>query len=399
LPTKHHRIAAILPIESEYSARLLEGALEFAREQARIILVDVFYPIDEPNRLRLRDPLEYDAAMIWASRDAGWVEFLLERDIPVIGVSGDWPVELVPCIAFDTPMVVESAVDHLVTRGASSILYLDFRISGLPGREGRVRLFREAAGCRGISASSAEVFGADREGESEHQRRMPLVGRPARRVQEALRKLPKPIGVWCGEDHLARHVCEIAGDLGLRIPEDLMVLGFGDFRTAECGHPQISSLPLPGELVGGQAFATLDRMLSEGVTPKPFTPVIPPPVVGRESTLGTSSDDAIGRARSIIEARCCEGLTVKEVAAGVGVSPQTLHARFVKRYSRSPGAEIRRNRLAAAKRFLLNSGITITRVSHLCGFSQQNRFSNFFQRETGMSPRTWRNAHGSDRSR
>ncbi|MFN0128701.1 MAG: helix-turn-helix domain-containing protein [Verrucomicrobiales bacterium] len=55
-----------------------------------------------------------------------------------------------------------------------------------------------------------------------------------------------------------------------------------------------------------------------------------------------------------------------------------------------PGEPIRRVRIVAAKRHLTDPRLSIARVAHLCGFDQQSKFSNFFRRETGLSPRTWR---------
>ena len=390
LNTKRLRIAAILPMESEYSGRLLEGAMRYARERRGITLLDRFYSMQAPDQWSIRGKPDFDAAMIWASRDAAWVETLLEKRIPVVSVSGDWPVEQVPCVSFDSQAVVRSAVDHLAGLAPASLLHLEFHLSGLPIKENRARMFREESERRGLTASSAAVFGPRSKANSETARRLPLKGAAAGRLRKRLAALPKPLGVWCGEAQLARRVCEMATELGLRIPQDVAVLGLGDFRVAECGSPSLSSLPLPGEVIGFRAFSVLEDILRHGLQPSPFTPVSPPAVIVRESTAGTESTDEVGRARALIIARGVEGITVAEVAAMVGLSPQTLHARYTKRHGCPPGEEIRQVRLASAKRLLGDPSLSISRVSELCGFSQSNRFSNFFRRETGMSPRSWR---------
>jgi AraC-like DNA-binding protein len=217
-----------------------------------------------------------------------------------------------------------------------------------------------------------------------------LQGRAARLLREALSKLPLPSGVWCGEDLAARRVCEIAHAAGLRIPEDIAVLGLGDYRAAECGSPQISSIPLLGERIGYRAFAALDRTLSGEGALSPLTPVPPPPIVVRESTAGTTSLDPLQSCRQFISDHCAEGITVKQVATVAGLSPQILHARFLKRFGCSPGEAIRQARLAVAKRYLQDPRLSILRVADLCGFNQSSKFSNFFHRETGFSPREWR---------
>nr|WP_226895053.1 substrate-binding domain-containing protein [Luteolibacter marinus] len=328
--------------------------------------------------------------MIWASRDASWVEALLDRGIPLVSVSGDWPVERVPCISFDSEAVVKIAVEHLAATAPARLLYVDFRTHGLPVKERRCQMFVEHTRRLGIPATCHQVFEPADAADSEAARRLPLGDLPARRLRQALASSPLPVGIWCGEDHLARRVCDLATDMGLRVPEDIAVLGLGDFPVAECGHPTLSSIPLPGERIGFEALAVLHRHLIEGKRPPPFTPVPPPPVTRRESTAGHSPDDPLGRAMSLIASGACEGITVKEVAAGVGMSPQSLHARFNRQFGQPPGEAIRGARLAAAKRHLADPSLTVSRVAALCGFDQVNRFSSFFRRETGSSPRDWR---------
>jgi DNA-binding LacI/PurR family transcriptional regulator len=388
-----HKIAAILPLEMEYSGRLLEGALTYARAHRRVTLGDVAYQVDDPNGLQLKEPFAFDAAMIWATREAAWVERLLAAEVPMISASGDWPRDLIPCVAFDNQSVVAAAVDHLAEARPAALLHLEFQMTGLPLKESRARLFGEAAARHGIPASSGEVFRAGDEGSQELVRRQPLQGRAANRMRAVLRKLPRPAAVWCGDDILARRVCELADAMGLKVPEDLAVLGFGDFRSAECGNPRLSSIPLPGSQIGYHAFALLDGMLAGEATPPPFSAVAPPPVVVRESTSTAVSGDPLDQARAFIAAHAHEGVTVKEVASVAGLSPQSLHARFLKRFGRSPGEEIRGVRLAAAKHHLQDPRLSISRIAGLCGFNQQSKFSNFFRRETGVSPRAWRESH------
>jgi AraC-like DNA-binding protein len=181
-----------------------------------------------------------------------------------------------------------------------------------------------------------------------------------------------------------------ADALGLRIPEDVAVLGLGNFRAADCCNPPLSTIPLPGERIGHHAFAVLDRRLSGESGFPSYLPVEPPPIVARQSTGGDFARDPLHRVLALITARACEGLTVREIAAAVSLSTQALNARFLQRFGRSPGEEIRRAKVATAKRHLADPRLSIARIADLCGFNQQSKFSNFFRRETGFSPRAWR---------
>ena len=71
-------------------------------------------------------------------------------------------------------------------------------------------------------------------------------------------------------------------------------------------------------------------------------------------------------------------------------STQTLHARCIERTGHTPGELIKREKIATAKRLLSDPRLSIGQIAERCGYEQQSNFSNFFRRETGLSPRAWR---------
>ncbi len=371
----------------------MKGAVDYVKKHRNVALVDLPYRVDAPNSIRLDRPLPFDAAFIWATPEARWVEDLLAASLPLVGASGDWPSEQVPYISFDGKAVEERAIEHLARRKPEILLHLEFLITGVPLIENRTRRFCDLARRRGFPVKSFELFRLGDPEDNSLTRRMPLQGKAAKRLKSLLRGLSRPAAIWCGDDWLGLRVCEAAVALGLRIPEDVAVLGLGDFAGAEGGHPSLSSIPLPGETIAYHALTILNQRLSGKNDFPDRLLVSPPPVVARESTIGVLPQDSVGKALQIIAERACEGITVRKVAAAVGLSPQTLTAQFMERNGRPPGEEIRRARLAKAKRHLHDSRLSISEVASLCGYAQQSKFSNFFKRETGLSPRDYRKEH------
>jgi LacI family transcriptional regulator len=391
---KPHTLAIILPIELEFSARLLEGAVDYAKAHRRVRLVEIPYRVDAPNSLRFDGTPSFDAALIWATTEARWVKTLLADSVPVIATSRDWLAEEVPCIHFDGAAVVEEAVEHLAQRRPAVLAHLEFLINGHPLAEERNQQFLDLARRRGLPAASHPIFQLGDAEDSAVARRSPLQGRAAQRLAAFLRRLPRPAGVWCGEDMLGLRVCEVAESLGLGVPDDVAVLGLGDFRGAASGHPPLSTIPLPAEMLGYLACERLDVCLAGKSELPARTAIKPPPVIIRESTAGLTDRDPVGKALALIADGAREGMTAREVASAVGLSPQTLHARFIERIGRTPGEEIRRVRVANAKRLLADSRLSIGEVAERCGFAQQSKFSSFFRRETGTSPRDFRQGLG-----
>jgi LacI family transcriptional regulator len=394
MPSRQFRIAAIFPQELEYSGRLLEGATAYASEHRHITLVDLAFSVDAPWEAPFDEGKPpFDAALVWATTEARWVERILSASLPVVSAGCDWPVGKIPIVAFDGNEVVEVAIDHLIRRKPASLAHFEFCFEQSEVLRKRSRYFQEVGTQKGILTTSHHVFGVDDPDHSSLGRRTPLKGRSAERVADILRGLKLPAGVWCGDDYLGLRICEVAQSIGLAVPEDLAVLGLHDLRCAATGRPPLSSIPLPGALIGFKAMGALDNKLSGKAELPIELSISPPSVVARESTVGDLSDDPAGRALKLITERACQGITVGELAKHTGVSAQTLHARCLARTGQTPGELIKREKIATAKRLLRDPRMTIGGVAERCGYEQQSNFSNFFRRETGFTPRAWRQAN------
>jgi LacI family transcriptional regulator, gluconate utilization system Gnt-I transcriptional repressor len=66
--------------------------------------------------------------------------------------------------------------------------------------------------------------------------------------------------IVCSSDTLAQGVLAEAASRGLKVPEDLAVMGFGDLNTAAHVHPALSTVRVDGAAIGARtAQALLDR--------------------------------------------------------------------------------------------------------------------------------------------
>ena len=78
---------------------------------------------------------------------------------------------------------------------------------------------------------------------------------------EALLDLPEPpTAVFAGSDEVALGVIEAARGRGLRVPDDLSVVGFDDTQVARLASPQLTTVRQPLQAMGGVALRTALRL-------------------------------------------------------------------------------------------------------------------------------------------
>ena len=82
----------------------------------------------------------------------------------------------------------------------------------------------------------------------------------ARRVFSDMRRMEQmPDVVICGSDHLAQGVIVEAQASGLRVPDDLGVMGFGNNQIAGEMRPTITSVDVDGERIAREVMAAISR--------------------------------------------------------------------------------------------------------------------------------------------
>lgn len=97
-----------------------------------------------------------------------------------------------------------------------------------------------------------------------------------RSAQEMMRQSPetRPTAVFCSSDRIAANVIMGVTDMGLRVPEDLSVIGFDDQRIPEDNYtgPRITGIRQPLYEMGLGSIQTITDIL-EGKVPQPVTRV------------------------------------------------------------------------------------------------------------------------------
>lgn len=218
------------------------------------------------------------------------------------------------------------------------------------------------------------------------------------RLLDWLRALPKPVGVFCCTDDFTLLVQEACMVAGLRIPDDVALIGVGnDKSVCELARVSQSSVRLNIRRGGYDAAAYLDRLLRDPKARRRKAKDIviePLGVAARPSTdAAETHDHEVARAISFIRDKVNVPIDVDDVVREVGVSRRRLYDRFREATGKSISAYIRDCRLEHFARQLLETNRTITEIADAMDFESDTNVARLFKRRFGVTPMAYRRKH------
>jgi LacI family transcriptional regulator len=167
------------------------------------------------------------------------------------------------------------ATEHLIEMGCRRVAH----IRGQDNSTGRGRFegYRQALHDRGIQYCEDYVV-----------RRTLVDTDTTRQGMEAMRLLlqrnPKPDGVFCFNDPLAIGAMTTILDAGLRIPEDIALIGCGDLPNDDCLRVPLSSIDQHSQMIGQRAAEIVLSLLESKQRPRARTIILEPTLAVRSST-------------------------------------------------------------------------------------------------------------------
>jgi len=308
-------------------------------------------------------------------------------NVPVVNTSGTLPKTPVPRVSLDNGKVGQLAAEHLRERGFEHFAY--FGLRDVMYSTVRQRAFDEslsAAGARSSALLMPPTYRAKGLQWRDQQRKL----------VKWLDTLPKPVGLFAVTDYRARQVVDACRQLGLRVPQQVAVMGV-DNEEVICVHvqPQLTSVARDNQQEGYHAAAILDQMI-RGRKLDATEEMIPPlSVISRESTETVAfKDTRLCEAIEYLNSHIEDPIGVQELASHVGVSRRWMEYAFRDALRESPYQYIRNKRLKLAQHLLeTEPGTKIYQVAQRTGFTSAKQLSMSFCQEFGQSPREYQRSH------
>jgi len=189
--------------------------------------------------------------------------------VPVVVLNRDTSDDATDSVTNDNISGARLAVEHLAGLGHRRIAF----ISGGPGAGARIRSegYRLAMEGLGLAGDILVVEGAHTEEGGE---------RGARAVLEAR---PLPTAIFASNDLCAIGAMNVLEEAGLRIPQDISLIGYDNTPLAALRHISLSSIHQPGGDMGRSAVDRLAQRIASGRT-APRHDVVAPSLVVRSTT-------------------------------------------------------------------------------------------------------------------
>lgn len=378
-------VAVIYDAALPYDVQVVTGIAAYVKEVANW---SIYIEQHALSRQRLPRRTHWRADGILADLDAPSVARQVRASgLPVVAFGGgygwygtDWRI---PYFLTDNGAVARLGASHLLDRGLRHFAFCSYPRTRINGwAEERARAFIQAteqAGC------PCKIYHGTRVAERDWSLLRQSLG-------QWLAALPKPVGIMAATDKRARQVLEACRLEGLRVPEEVAVVGVdNDEMLCQLCTPSLTSVEQGSRQIGYEAARLLDNLM-QGRHPRRLRYTVPPcGVITRQSTESLAIDDPdLVRAATLIRQRAAEGLRVREVLEAVAVSRSTLEARFKQVFHRSIFAEIRHTQLERAKRILSETNLPLKQVAARAGFRSIQHMTTLFSKHVGQTPNRYR---------
>lgn len=187
------------------------------------------------------------------------LEFLRLRGTPCVHVMVSGDSNNMHCVGFDNEKAIMSAVRYLIDIGHTKIAMLAGITKDNDRAAGRVAGFRLAMQNAGLAIPAARFL----------ERRYDIAA-----ARDGLRELlmadSVPTAVVCGNDVLAQGVLAEALSMGLKVPDQLSIIGFDDLEITEHLTPPLTTVHIPTRLMWQMAAERLLALMrGERLAPIP----------------------------------------------------------------------------------------------------------------------------------
>lgn len=372
VPSKPEKMVVVaFDLNFRYASEIFQGVSDYvSRAKLGWRLLPLSFGFEEPvAELAASGQL---GGVIGSFISDRWIAGLRRYDVAAVNLFQLSRIRSIPSVCIDDFSMGRQAALHLSEQAASSFVFYssDNIYSTQLRREG----FQSVLFNRTVSSIRS--------------------GPPHTSKLLELNALPRPVGVFCNSDRLARELISEGRKHNWRIGQDVLVLGSdNDPSESIFAGIGISSFQLPTREIGYCAAQKLSHEQMEPSRNEPLCYVNAPRLIARESTLAPGGARLGQTALNYIEEHLSDSaLDVEHLARAVGVSRRSLELTFQRQFKSSPYRKLSEYRMQRARELLADTTLSIEAVGQRCGYPEPHHFSAWFKKRAGQAPKFFRAA-------
>ena len=304
--------------------------------------------------------------------------------IPAVNVWINSPAKNIASVLADFETSGKMAAQHLVGRGFRRFGYMGF----LREKDARHQIqgFRKVLKPLGFRFTSYRFPRTELGGEGLGWEKF-LEG-----LEQWVEGCDPPIGVLVGNDLYCRYIIETCGAKGLKVPQDVAIVGTSNEPTiCSSPYPTLTSIDLDFELIGYSAAEKLDEMMNTKNASASVEYSPPKGLIPRQSTDSLAADDPlVANALRFISENGQDRIQVADVVFATGTNRRTLERKFRVSLGRSIAEEISRLRIERSKRLMMETDASFKSLAADLGFRNADHFCKVFSRFEKITPSQFR---------
>lgn len=267
-------------IGSQYFGRIVEGMQQaLGRSDFHLVIFDSLSEDFNDGRkcARLYHQRRVDGLIVLAPhRSDRFVKTFANLRVPLVVAGGAPSHKSISWVDVDNYGGAVAATNYLVSLGHRRIGFL-CGPEDLRDAEQRKLAFRKTMTRHRLPVNERWVLQGDYG-----------IRRAFHLALDLLAKRERPTAIFAANDQMAFGVVDAARARGLRIPEDLSVVGFDDLELAAESVPPLTTVRQPVKQVGRMAARYMLELLGDDEPPQPLHERLPTELVVRASTASPS---------------------------------------------------------------------------------------------------------------
>jgi LacI family transcriptional regulator len=206
------------------------------------------------------------------SKDIEYLKKYTDKDFPIVMVNRyDSNLSNIPRVTGDNFQLGYEATSHLINHGHKKIGFI-YSVPNVSTTNDRLAGYKKALEDNGIEFDEQFL-----------ERGYATVEGGAKAVETLLKRDSEITAVFAQTDLMTIGVISKLKEQSIKIPEQVAIVGFGDFESATIIEPPVTNITLPAETIGRTAF---DVLLSKINNPNYMTHIQLPPTLVVHNSCG-----------------------------------------------------------------------------------------------------------------